>query len=102
MPEETKADSSPKPEQPAKPAAPPAAAAKPPTPPPKPSGPVPTPWESELVSDLKTRYGSGIGEASVYAGQKYMVVDKTIVHDVLSILRDEQQFDYCVDITAVH
>jgi NADH-quinone oxidoreductase subunit C len=111
MPEETKPDNSSKPEQPPKPAAPappataqsPAAAApKPPAAPPKPAGPTPTPWESELVADLKTRYGSGIREASVYLGQKYMVVDKSIVTDVLRILRDEQQFDYCVDITAVH
>ncbi len=108
MPEDTKADNSSKPEQapqaakPAAPAAPPAVAAKPPAPPPKPAGPTPTPWESELIADLKTRYGSGIREASVYLGQKYMVVDKSIVRDVLNIMRDEQQFDYCVDITAVH
>ena len=63
---------------------------------------MPTPWESELISDLKQRYGSGIGEASVYLGQKYMIVDRSIVQDILRILRDEQQFDYCVDITAVH
>src|SRR5512146_2619444 len=99
MPEETKADSSPQPEQ--QPLKPPAAA-KPPAPPPKPAGPVPTPWESELVADLKTRYGSGLRETSVYLGQPYMVVDKSIVRDVLSILRAEQEFDYCVDITAVH
>ncbi len=111
MPEETKPDNSSKPEQPPKPAAPTspaaaqpptAAAPKPPAAPPKPAGPTPTPWESELVADLKTRYGSGIREASVYVGQKYMVVEKSIVTDVLRILREEQQFDYCVDITAVH
>ncbi len=103
MPDETKGQNPPNPEPPpAKPTAAPPAAAKPAAPPPKPAGPVPTPWEAELVTDLKTRYGSGIRETSVYVGQKYMVVDKSIVHDVLGILRDEQQFDYCVDITAVH
>ncbi len=105
MPDETKGQNPPNPEPPpAKPTAAPPAAAKPAAPaaPPKPAGPSVTPWESELVADLKTRYGSGIREASVYVGQKYMVVDKSIVHDVLAILRDEQQFDYCVDITAVH
>ncbi len=35
-------------------------------------------------------------------GQNYLVVDRSIVHEVLEILRDEEQFDYCVDITAVH
>ncbi len=113
MPDEIKPNNPSNPEQPskpaapaapvaAKPAAPAAAAPKPPAAPPKPAGPVPTPWESGMISDLKTRYGSGIREASVYLGQKYMVVDKSIVSDVLKILRDEQQFDYCVDITAVH
>jgi NADH-quinone oxidoreductase subunit C len=112
MPEETdtKGNNPPNPEQPPKPAAPPPASAappptaapKPPAAPPKPAGPVPTPWESELVADLKRRYGSGIAEASTYLGQNYLIVDRTIVRDVLRILRDEQQFDYCVDVTAVH
>src|SRR5208337_3395590 len=41
----------------AKPAAP--AAAKPAAPP-KPEGPKPEPWESELVTSLRSQYGSGI------------------------------------------
>ncbi len=118
MPDETKGTNPPNPEPPKAPAAPtpasgaqppatapkPPAAAAPPKPavPPKPAGPVPTPWESELIADLKRRYGSGIREALVYQGQKYMVVERSAVHEVLSILRDEQQFDYCVDVTAVH
>ena len=76
---------------PAKPAAPPA--------PPKPA---PIAWESELVAALKRQYGSGIREAAIYLKDKYLVVDKSIVFDVLTHMRDEQQFDYCVDVTAVH
>jgi NADH-quinone oxidoreductase subunit C len=68
----------------------------------KPAGPTRLPWESPMVADLKRRYGSGIAEASIYLGQKYLVVDSSIVSEVLTILRDEQQFNYCVDITAVH
>jgi NADH-quinone oxidoreductase subunit C len=68
----------------------------------KPAGPVPTPWNSPLVAHLKQRYGSGISEASTYLGQNYFVVDSSIVAEVLIVLRDEQRFDYCVDITAVH
>jgi NADH-quinone oxidoreductase subunit C len=83
----------------AKPAAP-AAAAKPATPA-KPAGPVPTSWQSERVASFKARYGSGI-EASTYMGQNYFVVDNSIVHEILQLLCDEEQFDYCVDITAVH
>ena len=80
-----------------KPAAPPAA-----KPAPKPEGPKPEPWESELITALREQYGSGIKEANTYLGQKYLVVDKAILHAVLSRMRNEEQFDYCVDITAVH
>jgi NADH-quinone oxidoreductase subunit C len=83
----------------AKPAAP--AAAKPAAPA-KPAGPTPQPWESALVTDLKRRFGSGIAEASTYLGQPYLVVDSSVANEILQILRDEQQFDYLVDVTAVH
>ena len=29
-------------------------------------------------------------------------VDRSLIPDILRLLRDEEQFDYCVDITAVH
>ena len=98
-----------------KPAGP--AAAKPPAPaaatpsagapakpaaPPKPTGPVPVPWDSEMVTRLKQRYGSGIREASTYLGQNYMIVDSSLIHEILQILCEDEQFDYCVDVTAVH
>lgn len=86
--------------KPAAPAAKPAASAAKPAP--KPEGPKPLPWESELVASLRSQYGSGIREASTYVGQKYLVVDSAIVHEVLRRMREDQQFDYCVDITAVH
>ena len=68
----------------------------------KPAGPTPQPWESELITALKRQYGSGVHEASVYLGQKYVVVDPSIAYEVLQILRDNESFDYCVDVTAVH
>jgi len=77
------------------------AAAKPAAPA-KPAGPVPEPWDSELVSNLKRQYGSGIKEASTYVGQSYLVVDNAIVYEVLRRMRDDEQYDYCVDITAAH
>ena len=55
-----------------------------------------------MIAKLKGQYGSGIREASTYLGQNYMVVEPSIVTDLLQILRDREQFDYCVDITAVH
>ena len=89
----------------AKPTAPaPTAAAKPAAPasPAKPAGPTPQPWESEMVASFKRRFGSGIREASTYVGQPYMVVDASVVYQVLQILHEDEGFDYCVDITAVH
>ena len=83
----------------AKPAAP--AAAKPAAPA-KPAGPVPEPWESELVATLRQQYGSGIVEALRYLGQKYLTVDSSLLPEILLRMRDAEGFDYCVDITAVH
>ena len=55
-----------------------------------------------MISRLKTQYGSGIREASVYLSQNYMVVDSSLIPELLQVLRDQEQFDYCVDITALH
>ena len=85
-----------------KPAAPAAAKPAAPAAPAKPAGPAPQPWESEMVAKFKGRFGSGIREASTYVGQAYMVVDASVVSQVLQLLRDDEGFDYCVDITAVH
>jgi len=76
--------------EPAKPAAPA-----------KPAGPVPVPWTSPLVEKYKSQYGSGL-DAQTYLGQNYFAVDRSLIPNILSLLRDEEQFDYCVDITAVH
>jgi NADH-quinone oxidoreductase subunit C len=81
-----------------KPAA--AAAPKPPAPA-KPVGPAPVAWESALVAKLKGQFGSGV-EALTYLGQNSLQVDRSLIPNILQILRDEEQFDYCVDVTAVH
>jgi NADH-quinone oxidoreductase subunit C len=105
MPDETKSPASPPPEGEPKPAAPaptaPAAAPAKPVAPAKPAAPVPTPWDSPMIAKLKGNYGSGI-EPLTYAGQNYMVVDRSLIPEILQVLRNEEQFDYCVDITAVH
>lgn len=67
----------------------------------KPAGPVPLSWDSALVAKLKAQFGSGV-EGWTYLGQNYLQVDRAVVSGVLQILRDEEKFDYCVDITAVH
>ena len=91
---------------PAKPAAPvaPAAAGERPAghpAPPKPAGPVPTPWDSPLVAKYKREYGSGVNPLT-HLGQNYFEVDRSLIPELLQRLRDEEQFDYCVDVTAVH
>jgi len=54
-----------------------------------------------MIAKLKGNYGSGI-EPLTYAGQNYMVVDRSLIPEILQVLRNEEQFDYCVDITALH
>src|SRR6202142_1619668 len=81
-------------------AAPPVAPSKPAAPA-KPAGPVPLPWTSPLVDKYRNQYGSGL-DAQTYLGQNYLAVDRSLIPDILRLLRDEEQFDYCVDITAVH
>jgi NADH-quinone oxidoreductase subunit C len=83
----------------AAPAAP--AAAKPAAAPPKPAAPVPTPWDSPMIAKFKREYGSGV-EPLTYLGQNYMVVDRSLIPEILQVLRNQEEFDYCVDITAVH
>src|ERR1700733_1507754 len=63
--------------------------------------PVPVPWISPLVEKYRNQYGSGL-EALTYLGQNYFVVDRSLIPDILRLLRDEEQFNYCVDVTAVH
>ena len=67
----------------------------------KPTGPVPLPWTSPLVEKYRSQYGSGL-DAQTYLGQNYLTVDRALIPNILRLLRDEEQFDYCVDITAAH
>jgi NADH-quinone oxidoreductase subunit C len=67
----------------------------------KPAGPEPVPWESEMVARFKRQYGSGV-DARTYLGQNYFVADRSIVFEMLEVLREEEKFDYLVDVTAVH
>jgi NADH-quinone oxidoreductase subunit C len=62
---------------------------------------VPTPWDSPLVAKLKGCYGSGITPLT-HLGQNYLEVDRSLIPELLQVLHNEEQFDYCVDVTAVH
>ena len=54
-----------------------------------------------MIAKLNGVYGSGI-EPLTHLGQNYMVVDRSLFPEILQVLRNEEQFGYCVDITAVH
>ena len=69
--------------------------------PPKPAGPAATPWDSPMVAELKRQFGSGLTPLT-YLNQNYMEVDRTLIPEILQVLRDQHQFDYCVDLTAAH
>jgi NADH-quinone oxidoreductase subunit C len=88
------------PEKPAAPAAPPKAAEH--AAPPKPAGPAAVAWDSPMISRFRAQHGSGLRETVTYLGQKYIVADSSLIPELLQVLRDQEEFDYCVDITALH
>ena len=76
--------------------------AVPPKPAPKPPATMAaTPWECELVNDLKAQFGEAILEASSYLGQNFFVVRPEAAVPVLEHLKLARGFDYLVDLTAV-
>jgi NADH-quinone oxidoreductase subunit C len=106
-PEAPSAGTPPPPPAPAKPAAPaapakPAAAAppKPPAPPPAPKeGPVPL--ANALVDRYKAAFGEAIREAWTDRKQSILVVAPEQLLEIVSYTRDDERFDYLVDLTAV-
>jgi NADH-quinone oxidoreductase subunit C len=72
------------------------------TPPKPPPGMVTTPWESELTAKLRERFGESIREFVSYVGQNFLVAELGAVAHILEYLKVEEDFDYLVDVTAVH
>lgn len=96
---------------PAKPAAPPAAraagdqpaappAAKP-APPKKEEGPKPEPLDNEMVRRFRARFGEAIREAVADRKQAILLVERARLEEIALYARDEEQFNYLVDLTAV-
>ena len=81
---------------PPKPAA--AAHAAPPKPP---ATMITTPWESDITSALKERFGDAITEFSTYLGQNFLVAKPEAAIPIIETLKLELDFDYLVDLTAV-
>jgi NADH-quinone oxidoreductase subunit C len=60
-----------------------------------------TPWEGELPSQIKNRFGDHVTACSSYLGQNFVVVKADAVVPVIEFLKLEADFDYLVDVTAV-
>jgi NADH-quinone oxidoreductase subunit C len=88
-------------EKPAPPAAPPKpAAAVPPKPPAAPKeGPVPL--DNELVKRYRARFGEAVREAWTDRKQAILVVALERLVEIAEYTRDEEQFDFLADETAV-
>ncbi|MBI1749237.1 MAG: NADH-quinone oxidoreductase subunit C [Acidobacteria bacterium] len=83
---------------PPKPAAP--TAPKPPAAPPPPKeGPVPL--DNDLVKRFKARFGDKIHEAWTDRKQSILVVNAASLVEISEYSRDDESFDYLVDLTAV-
>lgn len=61
-----------------------------------------TPWESELTQALKEEFGDQILEFSSYLGQNFLVAKPEAAIPILESLKEVHDFDYLVDVTAVH
>jgi len=85
----------------AKPAAPAAAAPPRPAAPPKEAPPKPVPLDNELVQRMKVRFGEAICEATLDRKQAIILVDAARWLEVSRYCRDDEKFDYLVDLTAV-
>lgn len=101
MPDETKADSAQG--EGAKPAGAgkPAAGGEKKPPPKKPAVMETSPWESDLTRLLQQRFGDQILEFASYVGQNFLVARPEAAVPILKFLKEEAEFDYLVDVTAV-
>jgi len=71
-------------------------------PPKPPAAMATTPWDGPLVAHLQSRFGDQIREFSTYVGQNFLVAEPSAVIPILEYLKIEEEFEYLVDLTAVH
>jgi NADH-quinone oxidoreductase subunit C len=82
-------------------ATPPAAAPPKPAAPPKEAPPKPVPLDNELTQRFQKRFGAAIPEAWLDRKQAILIVAREQLLEVSKHCRDEEKFDYLVDLTAV-
>src|SRR5690348_11084140 len=85
----------------AKPAPPKPAAAAHAAPPKPPATMAATPWDSDLVKEVREHFGDAVTKASTYLGQNFFVCKPDTAVPLLEYLKLEADFDYLMDITAV-
>ena len=98
MPDTPNPDDKPRPERPARPPA----AARPARPPRKPAEMPSEPWAGALPAALQERFGDRLSKTLLLGGQKLLVADVAAALEILTCLKQEHDFDYLVDVTAVH
>ncbi len=60
------------------------------------------PWESELTLAMKAEFGDSVLEFSTHRGQEFVVAKADSAIAILEYLKYEADYDYLVDVTAVH
>lgn len=83
-------------------ASPPAAKPVPPKPAKKPAVMETEPWEGPLADALRNRFGEAVSLYGIYRGQAFIETGAEAVSGILEFLKNEEGFDYLVDLTAVH
>ena len=73
----------------------PAAAPKPP------SGPTPQAWDDEFSRCVREHLGGAIQESLTYLGQNFFVVDAGSILSICRYLKQEEQFNFLTDVTAL-
>lgn len=61
-----------------------------------------SPWEDDLTARLAARFGPAIGEFATYLGQSFLICAPDAVFGIIEYLKEQEGFDYLVDLTAVH
>jgi NADH-quinone oxidoreductase subunit C len=59
------------------------------------------PWDGELATALQARFGDTLRRAATYREQDFLEADAAVVPELLRVLRDEFDYEYLVEQTAV-
>ena len=74
---------------------------KPAAPPKPPSGPTPQPWDDAFPRRVREHLGGAIHESLTYLGQNFFVVDAGSILSICRYLKQEEQFNFLTDLTAL-